>query len=349
MADDRQLPATADPDNLYWVMSEAKFMYLPTRTLFDRNAVIRQIGGETAQVIETTKVVSNLFWSPGLPTFMENVAVIDGELFEHPGNNLLNLYKGPDLKFQGDPAAAEFWLELGRYLFGDDVDHLIKCLAFKTQHPEEKINHALVIGSYDQGIGKDSWLGPVRRGIGYHNFNNVTAGLAVEWTKRGFTAPILRQVITRISEVHDLGAERFRFYDMTKDWAASPPETLLVADKNVKAHRISECRASDLFDQSPERWHVLARRRSPTLLCMVTAHPRRHASGLLAQLLGWMGLRDCPRRREQRRILERLLAAHQSRCRLSRRRVLVATGANRRLQSGRNAAAHDSMARRRAS
>jgi len=62
--------------------------------------------------------------------------------------------------------------------------------------------------------------------------------LAVEWTNRGFTAPILRQVITRISEVHDLGTQRFKFYDTTKDWAASPPETLLVADKNVKAHRI---------------------------------------------------------------------------------------------------------------
>lgn len=70
MDEEKQLPATANPENLYWVMSEAKFMYLPTRTLFDRNAVIRQIGGEKAQVIEETKVVSNLFWAPGMPTFV---------------------------------------------------------------------------------------------------------------------------------------------------------------------------------------------------------------------------------------------------------------------------------------
>ena len=66
----------------------------------------------------------------------------------------------------------------------------------------------------------------------------MTAGLAVEWNKKGFNAPILQKVISRISEVHDLGAERFRFYDMTKDWAASPPETIRVADKNVRPYQI---------------------------------------------------------------------------------------------------------------
>lgn len=239
MSDEKEeFPATANPDNLYWIMSENAFMYLPTRTLFKREAVFRQVGKEICWMIEHEKVCSNLFWSPGMPTLMENYAVIDGALFEYPGNNLLNTYKAPDLKLQGDPAGAGFWLELGEYVFGEDFHHLLQCFAFKIQQPDVKINHALVMGSFDQGVGKDSLLAPVQTGIGFHNFGNVTAGLAVEWTNRGFTAPILRQVITRISEVHDLGAQRFKFYDTTKDWAASPPETLLVADKNVKAHRI---------------------------------------------------------------------------------------------------------------
>jgi hypothetical protein len=238
MSDDRIVQATSDPDNLYWIMSENCFLYLPTRTLFKRDAVVRQVGEKEALLIEQGKVCSNLYWAPGLPTFMENCAIIDGELFDHPGNNLMNLYKGAPALLDGDPSQAGFWLELGEFLFGDDAEHLIKCLAFKMQHPDQKINHALVMGSYDQGIGKDSWLAPVRRGIGNHNFGNVTAGLAVEWTKRGFTVPILRKVITRISEVHDLGSDRFKFYDMTKDWCAAPPETVLVADKNVKAYNI---------------------------------------------------------------------------------------------------------------
>ncbi len=236
---DEPLPATANPDNLYWIMSENKFMYLPTRTLFERPAVQRQVGKEMAHVIETKKVCSNLFWAPGMATYLENLAVVNGILSDFAGNSLLNTYKKPEFEFVGVPEGAGFWLDLGRYLFGDQLDHIIKVLAFKVQHPELKVNHALVIGSYDQGIGKDAFLMPVQTAVGAHNFGSVTAGLAVEWTKKGFTAPILRNVITRISEVHDLAVDRFKFYDMTKDWAASPPEYVMVADKNVKPHHIT--------------------------------------------------------------------------------------------------------------
>ena len=156
MDEEKQLPATANPDNLYWIMSEAKFMYLPTRTLFDRNAVIQAIGGEKAQVIEETKSRIKSLLGAGMPTFLENVAVIDGELFEHAGNSLLNLYKGPNVRVDGDANDVDFWLELGRFVFGDEMDHLIKVLAFKIQHPDQKVNHAIVIGSFDQGIGKDA-------------------------------------------------------------------------------------------------------------------------------------------------------------------------------------------------
>ncbi|MGA8612830.1 MAG: primase-helicase family protein [Xanthobacteraceae bacterium] len=218
-------------------MAENKFLYLPTRSLFERTAVIRQLGGLAAKAIEKEKVCSNLYWAPGRPTFMENVAVIDGALFDYPGNNLLNLYR-KSKPTEGDPAGAYFWRDLGQFLFGEDFKRLEQCLAFKLQFPHKKINHAILLGSNNQGIGKDSLLAPIKVGIGSHNFGDVTASNAVEWTTRGFTAPILRKVITRISEVHDLGPGRFKFYDMTKDWAAAPPETLLIADKNVKAYSI---------------------------------------------------------------------------------------------------------------
>jgi hypothetical protein len=231
------VPATARPENLYWIMSEAQFMYLPTRTLFKRDAVVRQIGGEAATLVEKEKVCSNLFWAPGLPVFLKNQAVIDGALDDFEGNNLFNLYKAPR-PVEGDPEQAGFWLELGEYLFGDDLPHLLDWLAFKVQHPEQKINHAIVLGSYDQGVFKDSWLAPIQIAVGSWNWKNVTAGQAKEWTEKGFTASFLRKVICRISEVHDLGAERFKWYDQTKDWCAAPPEMLTVADKCVRPHDI---------------------------------------------------------------------------------------------------------------
>jgi hypothetical protein len=43
MTDEKQsLPATANPDNLYWIMPENCFLYLPTRSLFKHDAVVRQ-------------------------------------------------------------------------------------------------------------------------------------------------------------------------------------------------------------------------------------------------------------------------------------------------------------------
>lgn len=230
----KTIPATATPDNFYWIMSDSKFMYTPTRSLFERPAVQRQIGKEEASLVERDRVCSNLTWIPGLPTIVRDKVIIEGELEDFPGNNLFNWYKPPrPLPDDADPAQAQFWLDLGFTLFGDDLPHTLDWLAWKTQHPDIKINHALVLGSYEQGIGKDSWLSPVRRGIGPSNWRNVSASHALTGIEKNFT-PFLRASIARISEAHEMGVKRFAFYDATKDWCAAPPETLTIADKNVK-------------------------------------------------------------------------------------------------------------------
>ena len=229
-------PATARPENFYWVMSESAFMYTPTRTLFERATVVRQISAEAALLVEKEKVCSNVVWFPGLATVIQDKAILEGELEDYPGNNLFNLYKPPK-PIKGDPAKAKFWLDLGLHLWGDDLPHLLDVLAFKVQHPEIKINHAILLGSFDHGIGKDMWLSPVRRGVGAANWRNISASHALKGIENNFT-PFLKSSILRVSEVHEMGAKRFAFYDSTKDWCASPPETLTVADKHVKEHSI---------------------------------------------------------------------------------------------------------------
>jgi hypothetical protein len=42
-----------------------------------------------------------------------------------------------------------------------------------VQRPQEKINHALVLGGA-QGIGKDTLLEPVKRAVGPWNFEGVS-------------------------------------------------------------------------------------------------------------------------------------------------------------------------------
>ena len=34
--------ATKTPDNYFWIMSENRFMYAPTRSLFEKSAVVKQ-------------------------------------------------------------------------------------------------------------------------------------------------------------------------------------------------------------------------------------------------------------------------------------------------------------------
>jgi hypothetical protein len=41
----------------------------------------------------------------------------------------------------------------------DELDHIFNVMAFKVQHPEIKINHAVLHGG-DQGSGKDTMWAP---------------------------------------------------------------------------------------------------------------------------------------------------------------------------------------------
>ena len=53
------------------------------------------------------------------------------------------------------------WCDLVRKLWPDEAEHLFDYFAHRVQHPDEKINHALVLGG-PPGIGKDTMLEPVK-------------------------------------------------------------------------------------------------------------------------------------------------------------------------------------------
>jgi len=123
-----------------------------------------------------------------------------------------------------------------RKVFGEEATHLIRYLAHRVQRPQEKINHALVLGGL-QGIGKDTLLEPVKRAIGPWNFHEVSPQHML-----GRFNGFLKSVILRISEARDLGdADRFKFYDHSKAYLAAPPDVLRVDEKNLREYSIINC------------------------------------------------------------------------------------------------------------
>jgi hypothetical protein len=230
-------PVDPEIKNYWAILPENKFMHAPSRTMLVPEVIDKMFGNGTSSDLIQVRGCMQLTWAPGLPMVVEDKCIVNGEWIDSKGQRVFNWYLPPTIRDVGDPEQAEMWLDLGNRMWGDQLDHMLDVLAFKVQNPDIKVNHALVLGSYGQGVGKDSWLHPVGYAVGRHNWRNVSAGRA--FTEADRFNSFLENVVVQISEAHDLGDKRFSFYDKMKDWCAAPPNTLEVANKNVKAHPIA--------------------------------------------------------------------------------------------------------------
>jgi hypothetical protein len=176
--------------------------------------------------------VEQLTWCPGLPQLIRHRLVSAGGWVDHKDATVLNLYRPPRPR-AGDPTKAGPWLDHGRQIYPDDVDQIVLRLAHRVQRPQEKINHGLVLSGL-QGIGKDTFLEPVKHAVGPWNFVEVSPHHML-----GRFNGFLKCVVLRISEAKDMGeVDRFKFYDHIKTYLASPPDVLRVDEKNLREHNI---------------------------------------------------------------------------------------------------------------
>jgi len=187
--------------------------------------------------LDTNRPVEQVTWAPGEPMLIQDRLIVEAGWIERAGVAILNLYRPPTI-VPGDPQLAGMWIDLAYKVFlKEDGDHFIKWCAQRVQTPQIKINHALVIGSDDHGIGKDSLLEGLRRAVGPYNVKEVTPQ-----TLLGRFNGYLQSVVMRCNEARDLGEmTRYQFYDHTKAYTASPPDTLSCDEKNVKEHHILNC------------------------------------------------------------------------------------------------------------
>lgn len=246
-------------NNFVAVMSNGAFLYKPTREMWPTSSVDSCIPPipETkpdgslvldhktkkpklipaSQWLRKNQRVVQLTWVPRDDEIIMDKVVDAGGWVEQRGVAIFNLYRPPSIRTDDLKGITEAdvapYLDHANRAYPDDKSHILDWFAHRLQRPGEKINHAILLGG-SQGIGKDSLVEPLKRGVGQWNFHEVSpANLMGRFN--GF----LKAVVLRVSETRDLGeVNKYTFYDHLKTIAAAPPDVLRIDEKNLREHYV---------------------------------------------------------------------------------------------------------------
>lgn len=201
---------------------------IPPQTV--QNADGEEVSIPANRWLDRNRPVEQMVWAPGRPQVVKDRLISEGGWIHRPGCNVFNQYR-PPAPIQGNPTKAGQWLDHVRLVYPGEADHIVSWLAHQVQRPDDKTNHALVLGG-PQGIGKDTLLEPVKAAVGPWNFSEVSPQHIV-----GRFNGFVRSVILRVSEARDLGdVDRFAFYDHMKTYTAAPPDVLRVDEKFMREY-----------------------------------------------------------------------------------------------------------------
>jgi hypothetical protein len=253
---DARLRDPVSVDDFWAYMPMHSYIYAPTRdmwpsasvnarippiALFDANGnPVLDKNGKPVKVkasnwLDQNRPVEQMTWSPGEPMLVKDRLISEGGWIDRAGSTIFNLYRAPQIDL-GNASEAYLWLNHIQKVFPGDIDHIVHWLAHRVQYPEDKINHALVLGG-PQGIGKDTLLEPVKQAVGPWNFLEVSPQHML-----GRFNGFVKSVILRVSEARDLGeVNRFHFYDHMKMYTAAPPDVLRVDEKNLREYSVPNC------------------------------------------------------------------------------------------------------------
>jgi hypothetical protein len=234
-------------DDFHAYMPTHSYLYTPTRQMWPAASVNARISPilidekgrlkpiAAAAWLDRNKPIEQMTWTPGEPMLIRNRLISEGGWVRHKGITCFNLYR-PASPQHGSAIEAGPWLDHITKIYGEDAGHIVLWLAHRVQRPQEKINHALVLGG-NQGVGKDTLLEPVKQAVGPWNFFEISPQQFL-----GRFNGFLKSVILRISEARDLGdVDRFQFYDHSKTYLAAPPDVLRIDEKHLAEHSIINC------------------------------------------------------------------------------------------------------------
>jgi hypothetical protein len=215
--------------------------------------------------LDRYRAVETMTWAPGQPMILPNRLAAESAIIERQGVTSFNLYRPPPALHGGDARRAKRWRDHLRRLYPEksEADHIERWFAHRLRYPAEKPNHAIVLGGL-QGIGKDTLIEPIKRGVGPWNCAEVSPRTIVEAKFNGFA----RSILLRISEARDLGeVNRYAFYEAMKIYTAAPPDVLRVNEKNLREYHILNCcgvvvttnyKAGGIYLPADDRRHFVA-------------------------------------------------------------------------------------------
>ena len=132
-------------------------------------------------------------WAPGLPKVIRDRLISDGGWIDRKGVACFNLYREPTIG-HGDASKAGPWITHIRRVYPDDADHLINFFAHRVERPDEKINHAIVLGGNPASARTQSL-----------SRSNVGSG---PWNSQEISPKTILRAIQWFCEVRDPARER---------------------------------------------------------------------------------------------------------------------------------------------
>lgn len=222
-------------------MPDHRYIFIPTRDMWPSSSVDARVpwpkdsedkAMRPSHWLDSNAAVEQMTWAPGLGIEIMDKLIDTGGWINQQGCTCFNLYRPPTIK-HGNPKKAGKWIDHIKKVYPADADHIINWLAHRVQKPQEKINHALVLGG-KPGIGKDTLLEPVKQAVGAWNCQEIAPN-AMLGRFNGF----VKSVILRVSEARDLGdVDRHAFYDHMKTIIAAPPDVIRVDEKHLREYPV---------------------------------------------------------------------------------------------------------------
>lgn len=163
--------------------------------------------------------VDKLDYAPKMPRVFTEKGVLYGNTY----------YDGDAIN--GVAGDVQRWLgHWGMLGWGESQKHMLQWMAFTIRHPDQKINHMMLLGS-GEGCGKDFLLYPLLKAMGHNS--QVISG---EDLLSDFNEYLLSTKYVHINEA-ELGDRReaVTISNKLKPLATAPPETLRVNPKGTKA------------------------------------------------------------------------------------------------------------------